>query len=274
MNFVNVLRKPDVTLVCDEDSDFRFEESGNKSSTAQIDFIRNEKSVTVVVQPHTIPVKFVRLRWNECVEGVDKILGDQWERSSEGIVSNHWAGIIPHRIMPWYFHSVYGDKNALYGVKTGANAFCFWQMDRKGITLFIDLTCGDGGTLIKKPLELCTIVSLFYEGDSFDASKMFCSLMCDNPVSLKSPIFGVNNWYWAYGEISHESVMRETDYLMQMTEGAYSKPFMILDDGWQINRTFSGSIYNGGPWHTGNANFPSMQDTAQAILDKGALPGI
>ncbi len=273
MNFIDLMIKPSAITVADEESDYRFEESGAKVSTAKIDYIVRNGVAEVVINEHPIPVKYARLRWNGKVGEIDKILGDQWERSGEA-VGLDWMGKIPHRRMPWYFHCVEGDKNALYGVKTGANSFCSWFLDDGGITLFIDLTCGNGGTLIKKPLSLCFVVSLFYEGDAFDASKKFCSLMCDNPVMPKTPIFGVNNWYWAYGRISHESVMRETDYLMEMTEGAESKPYMILDDGWQINRTFSGETHNGGPWHSGNFNFPSMQDTASAILEKGALPGI
>lgn len=273
MNFVNILRKPDRISVADEQSSFRFEE-GEGLSKAQVDYIVGKQSASVVIQPYAIPVKYAKLRWNEPVGKIDKMLGDQWERSG-GDVGMEWTGIIPHKRMPWYFHCVCGDKNALYGVKTGPNALCFWQIDTKGITLFIDLTCGDGGTLIKQALTLCETVSYYSEGeDPFDASKKFCAMMCEKPVLPKTPIFGVNNWYWAYGNISHESVMRETDYLLRMTEGAKRKPFMILDDGWQVNRAFAGDYYNGGPWTSGNAKFPSMEKTAREILEKGALPGI
>lgn len=273
MNFVNILRKPDRISVADEQTSFRFEEGGESQSKAKVEYLVGEKSAKVVIFPYTIPVKYVKLRWNEPVGTVDKMMGDQWERSG-GIVGMEWTGIIPHKRMPWYFHCVRGDKNALYGVKTGPNAFCYWQMDTKGITLFIDLTCGDGGTLIKEALTLCETVSYYSDGeDAYIAAKKFCKLMCDEPVLPKTPIFGVNNWYWAYGRISHESVMRETDYLLKMTDGAKAKPFMILDDGWQINRTFADVIYNGGPWEN-NDKFPSMQETAQAIREKGAIPGI
>ena len=45
---------------------------------------------------------------------------------------------------------------------------------------------------------------------------------------------------------------------------------MIVDDGWQINRTES---YNGGPWNRVNSGFKSMEETADAICSKGAKAG-
>ena len=269
MKLTDITRKPDRILICDEESAFRFEE-GEKSSLAKIDYLPTKSGGTVVINPCPVPVKYAKLRWNEPICGLEKMLGDQWERSG-GEVGHEWTGVIPHKIMPWYFHCVKGEENAFYGVKTGANAFCAWQVDSKGLTLYIDLTCGDGGTLITSPLTLCETVSACFFGDAFLSSEKFCALMCDKPVLPKSPVFGVNNWYWAYGNISHESIMVETDYLLLMTKGAVNKPYMILDDGWQASRR---KDFNGGPWDKCNDKFTSMSETAQMILEKGALPGI
>ena len=41
-------------------------------------------------------------------------------------------------------------------------------------------------------------------------------------------------------------------YLAEMTEGIENRPFMVMDDGWQIDHSDS---YNGGPWRVGNADY-------------------
>ena len=98
--------------------------------------------------------------------------------------------------------------------------------------------------------------------------------MCEKPVLPKTPVFGVNNWYWAYGRISRETIKVETKQLMEMTTGTKNKPYMILDDGWQINRGFvPGGSYNGGPWIP-NEKFGDMRDTVDDIHKSGAKAGI
>ena len=48
---------------------------------------------------------------------------------------------------------------------------------------------------------------------------------------------------------------------------------MIIDDGWQLNRTYCAPTYIGGPW-TENDRFGSMAETAAKIHEKGAKAGI
>jgi len=110
--------------------------------------------------------------------------------------------------------------------------------------------------------------------DAYLAARKFAGMMCENPVMPKTPVFGVNNWYWAYGRISRDTIKTETKQLMEMTHGTKHRPYMILDDGWQLNRSFvPGATYNGGPWY-GNDKFGDMRDTAEDIIKAGARPGI
>ena len=166
-------------------------------------------------------------------------------------------------------------QTACYGVKTGANAFVYFQADPHGITLFLNLTCGNTGTDLKEPLVACEVVELIGEEgeDPYRVACRFAPMMCENPRLPKEPVFGVNNWYWAYGDISRESVRVETDYLLEMTGDTHHRPYMILDDGWQLNRSLVSSAYIGGPWQP-NARFGSMSDTAAEIHEKGAKAGI
>ena len=142
--------------------------------------------------------------------------------------------------MPWYFIAGGEGNFAGWGVKTGANAFAFFNLDSRGITLFLDLTSGTSGTDLKEPIVACEIVEYIgEEGErAFSVSRKLCQKMCESPVKLKEPIFGTNNWYFAYGKISEESIYEEADYLLKMTRGTRHSPYLIIDDGWQRDRTY------------------------------------
>ena len=270
--FLSILRKPDSVFGATEESPFRFEEEG--SCDVKYEYVVEENSAKVVVYPSGAPVKYLKLRWQGELDNVDKVYGDQWERAGINGASLDWRSVIPHRILPWFCYLLAGDNMACYGVKTGPDCFAFWQVDTHGVTLFLNLTSGDGGVDLKEPLTACETVELFAESeDSYRVACRFAKKMCDKPILPAEPIFGVNNWYWAYGRISKESVMTETDYLMEMCDGTNHRPYMILDDGWQINRTYGSNIYIGGPWIP-NERFGNMAETAEKIRLKGAKTGL
>ena len=125
------------------------------------------------------------------------------------------------RACGWFCYVKGEDSVACYGVKTGADCFAFWQVDTHGVTLFLNLLSGQEGTDLKEPLVACEVVELFgAEGEAeYSVAKRFAKKMCEKPVLPKEQIFGVNNWYWAYGRISRKSVQEETGYLMQMCSG-------------------------------------------------------
>lgn len=56
-----------------------------------------------------------------------------------------------------------------------------------------------------------------------------------------------------------------------MTEGIENRPFMVMDDGWQIDHSDS---YNGGPWRVGNADYGDMGELAAQMRAKNVRPGI
>lgn len=282
-SFINLLREPDSVLFQYEDSGIRFEEpDGKEESNAKINYKVKSNYGEITLLPSDKPVKRIKLRWRGDMSDAQLVLGDAFERNysySFGFdLYGFWHAPIPEMKMPWYFHVYDGEKLNSFGVKTGPDAICYFQCDERGITLWLDVRNFRGGVSLKEPLVVAKVVCL--EGnegeDPLVTARNFCSIMCDNPVLPKSPIFGVNNWYWAYGNISHDSVMVETDQLMDMCADAVAKPFMILDDGWQSGRfkNEEGNVYNGGPWTTSTPAFPSMRDTAMAIREKGAIPGL
>ena len=225
--------------------------------------------------PSGSPVKFLKLCFRGDMSFVERVFGDAWERSGDKIPLE-WRSVMAWRILPWYCYVSGAGRTACYGVKTQPNAFAFFQVDTHGITLFLNLTCGADGTDLKEPIAACEVVELVGEEgeDAYKVACRFAPMMCENPRLPKEPVFGVNNWYWAYGNISRESVRKETDYLLEMTSETKHRPYMILDDGWQFNRsTNPNSPFIGGPWEA-NERFGSMKETADEIHEKGAKAGI
>ncbi len=274
--FYSIIRTPDRVIGATEASPFRFEElfEYDASNDVKYDFIIKDGSAKVIVHPSGSPVKYLKLRWRSDLSFVDKVYGDTWERSGGGCFIE-WRSVMASRLMPWFCYIKGNNKIACFGVKTGADCFAGWMVDVHGVTLFLNLTNGNGGTDLKEPIVACEIVELFGEAyeDAYDVAKRFSHLMCPCPKLPKEPVFGVNNWYWAYGNISHESVMEETDYLLKMCNGTRHRPYMILDDGWQYSRTLGRTGYIGGPW-VPNEKFPDIMHTVDMIHSKGAKAGI
>ena len=273
-HFVSVLRSPDNAFGETEKSPFRFEEAQSAVCDVKYEYKVEKNSAKVVIYPSGSPVKYLKLRFRGDMCGIDKVYGDQWERCNDG-AALEWRSVMPSRALAWFCYVKAGEKIGCYGVKTGADCFAFWQVDTRGVTLFLNLCSGIQGADIKEPLLACEVVELVgKEGeDSFSVAKRFARMMCDSPRIPIEPVFGVNNWYWAYGKISRESVRAETDYLLEMCEGTKHRPYMIIDDGWQLNRTYNNNPYIGGPWLP-NDRFGCMKDMADEIHEKGAKAGI
>ena len=274
MSFLSVLRAPDAVYGAVESSPFDFEEKAG--CPVKYEYLLDGSSARVIVYPSGEPVKYLKFRWNGDLSSVDKVYGDTWERCYFNSSPLSWQSVNGARSLPWFSYIKDESKTMCYGVKTGANCFASWHIDTHGVTLFMNLTCGVDGTDIKEPLLACEVVELCgNDGESsFAVAKEFSTLMCENPKFPKEPVYGVNNWYWAYGNISEESVLREADYLIKMTSKCEKhRPYMIIDDGWQLERTYGYGSYIGGPW-TPNAKFGDMKSLADKIHAKGAKAGI
>ena len=261
-------------MVCGatEKTPFRFEELNINNVKYSYEATNNSAKITVF--PSGSPVKYLKFRFNGDFSKVDRVYGDQWERA--GLKAYlEWRSVMASRVLPWFCYVMSGDEISCYGVKTGANCFAFFQVDTGGVTLFLNLCCGNEGADLAEPLIACEVVEMHEEKCSnvYQAAAKFAKMMCDNPVLPKTPVFGVNNWYWAYGDISYESVLNETDYLMDMTSGCKNAPYMIIDDGWQKNRIPGAGNYIGGEWEA-NGKFGNMRKMADAIHLKGAKAGI
>lgn len=236
----------------------------------QVELRDAENGEEVLVTAQTSKVKNVKLRWKKEAPEHAKVLCDAWER---GYGDLEWRGILAGRVMPWYFLVSSEGKQQGYGVMVRPSAMCFWQMDQQGITLVLDVRCGGEGVLLNgRTLSAATIVAMEEDGnDSYQAACDFCKMMCTDPIFPDHPVYGSNNWYYAYGESSEEEILSDTDYVLKLTKGAANPPYMVIDDSWQELRT---PEYIGGPWKKSNAKFPDMKKLAEKMKEKGVHPGI
>lgn len=255
---MNVLREPNRISVITEEG---------RVKDTMVSFCLNEQEgMTVYASATQDALCYVILQWDSCLTPPVRILTDDWERSYGTL---EWRGIVPDRKLPWYFLVSHGDTTYGVGVKVRPNALCYWQVTSSMIQLVLDVRNGGCGVQLQgRKLDIATIVSAEYVGKSaFLAAADFCSVMCSDPLLPPHPVYGSNNWYYAYGKSSAREILQDTSYLAELTQGLQNRPYMIIDDGWQINDC-------AGPWHTGNTDFPNIKELADRMSDQNVRPGI
>ncbi len=234
-------------------------------------------ALEVSVQPGGMPLRLeapgvvlsrVRLRWNARVPERWRILNDQWERSYGDL---EWRGLVGDRVLPWYFLAFDGRAAHGYGVATGAACFAFWQVDPDGISLWLDVRNGGSGVQLgPRVLEAATVVARRGPaGESaFDSARRFCKELCRTPRLPAAPVYGGNNWYYAYGrDCSAADILRDSALMAELSPTGANRPFMVIDDGWSVTNT-------AGPWDRGNDRFPDMAGLAASVEKQGVRPGV
>jgi alpha-galactosidase len=226
--------------------------------------------VAILVTAPRTRVTRVRVRWHGAFADGCRFLGDHWER---GYGDLEWRGLAGDRLMPWYFLASYGDVTHGYGVKTGARAICWWQADAGGTALWLDVSNGGGGVeLGDRRLEAATVVCRKGRaGESpLNAARAFCGMMCEKPALPSQPIYGSNNWYYAYGQNTSAAASLQDAVLLAelMPPHPENRPFAVIDMGW-------GAAPEGaGPVSRTAAGYPDMAGLAKQIKDAGVRPGI
>lgn len=200
---------------------------------------------------------YIHIRWEGRESEALLSIGDHWERSYGDL---GWRGTVPERVMPWYFLTSDGERVNGYGVKTQPSAFCFWQRDSEGITLSIDLrNGGESAELGSRELHACTVVArIGLKGETiYRAGQEFCKLMCPAPRLPVGPIFGANDWNYAYGKNTAAGILRDADLIASLAPTGSVRPHIVIDDGWQES-----------------TRFPSMLDLASQIRSRQLRPGL
>jgi len=271
--FIDLRRQPDSILVQAE-HELSLTHADNRWSNGAVIVTADEQHGALRLQLAApgVAVKRIRLRWRGALSGVRQILGDAWER---GYGDLEWRGWVADRVMPWYAATNDGTLTHAYGVRTGANAFCHWNLDEQGVTLWADVRSGSAGVeLGERTLDVCDVVCRAGKSGetAFQALHAFCRQMCEHPRIPRQPVYGHNDWYWAYGKINSASVMIDAHHIAELSPASGNRPFAVIDDGWQPVR---GADKAGvGVWDSGNERFPDMPDLANSIKNAGARPGI
>jgi alpha-galactosidase len=217
-------------------------------------------------------VKRICMRWFAPVLAGWRFLGDAWER---GYGDLEWRGIVPERVMPWYVLCWDGRQAAGFGVKTGPSALVYWQVDGGGVRLLLDVRCGAAPV---KPgprrIELADMVVFHAPAGTgvFQAAQDFCRLLCPAPRLPAHPVYGVNDWYYAYGVNTAAQILVDVRHTAHLSAGLENRPFSVIDAGWSNEEGVS-NCDTGIRTH-GNQRFPDMPGLATEIKANGLRPGV
>ena len=259
--FLDILRPPDrTTAYARLDTPLKLDRSGDewRGSGVALYIKAVAKEVSISLSAPDILLRYIHLRWQIPVPVTLLTLGDAWERSYGDL---GWRNIIAERVMPWYFATHDGVAFHGYGVKSGAGALCFWQLDESGVSLWLNVSNGGSGVhLGQRSLPAATIVSREGSGheDGTDALRSFCRQMCSRPSLPFAPTFGTNDWYYAYGKNSSAQTLKDAEFVSDLSGSASIRPFAVIDEGWAA----------------GPPTFPSMAQLASDIKVRKVRPGI
>lgn len=268
--FPDIKKLPDTVCIHSE-NDKSFSFSGSEKIQMN-DVLLTFSDGCVTLKAETTPLTEIILRWAYPMPDDTLFCGDHWER---GYGDLEWRGYVPERTMPWYFYAVCGKVFAGFGVEVRPDAFCHFRTDKGGISLYIDVRSGGRACILNgRGITCCRLVCAEYEyTELFDCEKKFTSLLCSGAIFPDKPVYGFNNWYYAYGNSSAEEIKENTAHVARLTKGLENRPFMVIDDGWQEHR-LDEDDFIGGSWRKGNAKFPDMKKLAEDMASYDVLPGI
>ncbi|MGV3615725.1 MAG: hypothetical protein ACO1SV_10360 [Fimbriimonas sp.] len=268
-SFNDLRRAPDLVRAFGSQGEIRLQKAGDGSWSGGGTVVRFAVHSDRVAMSVASTDELVRIqaRWRGDLRAIRQYLGDHWERSYADM---EWRSENPGRTMPWYFMAYDGKRTHGYGVRTEPRAFCFWNADAEGISLWADVRSGGVGVQLgSRTLAVCDIVCR--EGKSgesaFAATQAFCKQMCPRPRLADHPIYGTNDWNYAYGNNSKELIYGVSQTVSDLSDNPANRPYSVIDDGWS-----QGGLGN-GPW-LGNDKFGDMGAVATRLKEIGVRPGI
>ena len=237
--------------------------------------LKSEDGLDIFLTSPKEGVSYLTLKWKFTIDPSLKCLGDAWER---GYGDLEWRTVEYKRLMPWYMAlsngsdsclDVRGRRTQCFGVGVRPNAFALWQCHEDGISLTLDLRNGCAPVKLGERTLHCATVYFeeYNDCSAFDALSLFCKKLCKDPLLPSFAVYGSNNWYYAYGNSSHNEILEDARFVCSMCKKAENKPYMVIDDGWQLNGCDA-------PWDKGNERFPDMKGLADQIKGLGVRPGI
>jgi alpha-galactosidase len=261
-----------------------------KHEDTQVKFQLNGEVLSLFVDAPRRELEFIKCSWKQIYPTTSKFLADQWERSygdldweSPSFTSAPSAGTSPAptsviKRSPWYLLISDGVLTQAYGVKTGANSFCSWQISPDALELLLDTNSGGAGVLLGErtlhAADIITTESLNGE-NAWHTDIRFCKMMCPNPRLPAKPVYGINDWYFAYGNNSRDLILDHTRTMANLVNNPSNPPFSVIDMGWSVKPAKNEDEYCWGDDFTqGNDKFGDMSVIAREIKSLGMRPGI
>jgi alpha-galactosidase len=241
----------------------------------QVGLVKKPGSISVEINSQKSALSAVTLHWKKTSKTSSSVLNDHWERTY-GDVSWHAAN--PTEILPWYFMEYNAGNTNGFAVKTGGASFCYWQLDNDKLSLSMDTRSGgDGVQLADRKLQAAEIITIKNTaGESaFQTTRRFTSMMCARARMPLQPVYGINDWYFTYGNNSEKLIADLTEMMAPMAEHLENRPFSVIDAGWFIGPPSSpNDCCWGDRMDTPNAKFGDMSRIAEKIKKIGMRPGI
>jgi alpha-galactosidase len=274
----SLMQFPDVLKVVTEESTLALQKHGKiawGASGVEVKLSHEKNALAIDVEAPKTPLKQIVIEWNIPAPAQGRFFGDHWER---GYGDLEWKTLDSERVMPWYFMAFDGQKTSGFGVKTACHSMSYWMVNSQSIKLVLDVRSGGNGVLLgDQVLRAAEIVARQGKENEtpFEATTAFCGMMNDKVRIPKLPVYGINDWYYAYGESSHEQILRDTALLSELAENGENRPFSIIDAGWterspqKMNNSCFAENYV-----QPNKKFPNMKLLADKIKELGVRPGI
>lgn len=244
---------------------FHIEVEGGKITDAKLDFVKKDDRLEIYLTAEKDCPRILTMRWLNEQDHFVQVLGDDWERLQG---TKGFCGLNADRALPWYFIVTDGQHTDGCGVKTAPSAFVSFSCDGEGVNGYFDVRCGgEGVKLAGRRLHVADLVCRHYDNmTAYQALKSFCKVMCDKPLMPAEPVYGGNNWYHAYGNFTPADAVEDARLQADLAKGNKVRPFMVLDDGWEINQCC-------GPWEP-KTEFADMKALADQIKALGVRPGL
>lgn len=241
----------------------------------EVVFTEEGNARSLFVRAPSNELEFIKCTWKQTTSGTSKYLNDHWERSYGDL---SWESIGLKRRSPWYTLLSDGIKTLAYGVKTGANSICYWQVSSNALELMLDTNSGGSGVLLgDRKLHAADIIATAgLPGENpFQTDIRFCKMMCPDPKLPSKPVYGINDWYFAYGNNSKDLILQTTGIMAELVTDTSNAPFSVIDMGWSVKPVKTNEAYCWGDDFTrGNEKFGDMDVVAADIKKMGMRPGL
>ncbi len=246
-----------------------------KFNDLEVSFRLNTDALSLFIVAPTRELELIKCTWKQNAAANSKFLADHWERSYGDL---NWETPALTRRAPWYMLVSDGVLTQAFGVKTGSNSICSWQISPDSLELQLDTHSGGMGVILgDRTLHAADIITTEnLPGENpWHTDIRFCKMMCTNPKLPDEPVYGINDWYFAYGNNSRDLILQTTSMMADQVTNWDNPPFSVIDMGWSVKPKKTNEEYCWGDDFTkANDQFGDMATVAEEIKKLGMRPGL